>query len=242
MVLTARSVLKRARPESVHEVVSERVSLRDRVRQLLLALSVARTVDFESLFAEDADRFEIVLTFLLMTAILGTAVYAKPPIQIGGFGIGMTVFADILVGGPLTGASMNPARSFGPAVFSHHMENFWVYWVGPFIGALFAASLLLGIFNALLRPLLWLLSLPLVILTLGLFTLVINALLLYFVGTLMKAFVVAGFWPAFWGSLIISLVSLVLNSVTGTGDSRIEIRRTKSRSSDNDGDGPLIDV
>jgi len=102
--------------------------------------------------------------------------------------------------------------------------------------------LLLGIFNALLRPLLWLLSLPLVILTLGLFTLVINALLLYFVGTLMKAFVVAGFWPAFWGSLIISLVSLVLNSVTGTGDSRIEIRRTKSRSSDNDGDGPLIDV
>ena len=110
------------------------------------------------------------------------------------------------------------------------------------IGALFAASLLLGIFNALLRSLLWLLSLPLVILTLGLFTLVINALLLYFVGTLMKAFVVAGFWPAFWGSLIISLVSLVLNSVTGTGDSRIEIRRTKSRSSDNDGDGPLIDV
>src|SRR5438552_18338923 len=110
------------------------------------------------------------------------------------------------------------------------------------LSGLLVASLLLGIFNALLRPLLWLLSLPLVILTLGLFTLVINALLLYFVGTLMKAFVVAGFWPAFWGSLIISLVSLVLNSVTGTGDSRIEIRRTKSRSSDNDGDGPLIDV
>ena len=110
------------------------------------------------------------------------------------------------------------------------------------VTGLFVASLLLGILNALLRPLLWLLSLPLVILTLGLFTLVINALLLYFVGTLMKAFVVAGFWPAFWGSLIISLVSLVLNSVTGTGDSRIEIRRTKSRSSDNDGDGPLIDV
>ena len=109
---------------------------------------------------------------------------------------------------------------------------------------LFAASLLLGILNALLRPLLWLLSLPLVILTLGLFALVINALLLYFVGYLVKSFVVADFRAAFWGSLIISLVSLALNSITGTGDSRIEFRRSKPRSSADrgDGDGPVIDV
>ena len=56
------------------------------------------------------------------------------------------------------------------------------------------ASLLLGVLNALLRPLLWLLSLPLVIVTLGLFTLVINALLLYLVGHVVKSFVVADFW------------------------------------------------
>ena len=80
------------------------------------------------------------------------------------------------------------------------------------------------------------------LLTLGLFTLLINALLLYFVGALVKSFVVAGFWPAFWGALVISLVSLVLNSITGTGNSRIELRRTKARSGGRDGDGPVIDV
>src|SRR5262245_1112915 len=110
------------------------------------------------------------------------------------------------------------------------------------LSGLLVASLLLGIFNALLRPLLVLLSLPLVIFTLGLFTLVINALLLYFVGSLVKSFVVANFWAAFWGSLIISFVSLILNTLTGTGDSRIEFRRGKRRSGRGDGDGPVIDV
>jgi len=100
----------------------------------------------------------------------------------------------------------------------------------------------LGIFNALLRPLLVLLSLPLVIFTLGLFTLFINALLLYFVGSLVKSFVVADFWAAFWGALIISVVSLILNSLTGTGGSRIEVQRGKRRSGRGDGDGPVIDV
>jgi len=108
------------------------------------------------------------------------------------------------------------------------------------ITGLFTASLLLGIFNALLRPLLWLLSLPLVIVTLGLFTLVINALLLYFVGSLVKSFVVADFRAAFWGALVISLVSMVLNLITG--HSRVEIRRSKSRSGDRVADGPGIDV
>lgn len=113
--------------------------------------------------------------------------------------------------------------------------------------ALFAASLLLGIFNALLRPLLLLLSLPLVLVTLGLFVFVINALLLYFVGYLVKSFVVANFRAAFWGAVVISLVSLVLNLITGSGDRRIEvrrigIRRSKTRSDKRDGDGPVIDV
>lgn len=108
--------------------------------------------------------------------------------------------------------------------------------------SLLVASLLLGVFNAILRPLLLLLSLPLVIFTLGLFTLVINALLLYFVGQLVKSFHVADFGAAFLGALIISLVSLVLNSVTGTGNSRIEFRRSRSRSDRKDGDGPVIDI
>jgi MIP family channel proteins len=84
---------------------------------------------------------EIVLSFFLLFAILGTAVYAKPPIAIGGFGVGLTVFADILVGGPITGASMNPARNFGPAVVSGFMANEWLYWVGPIIGAVIACML-----------------------------------------------------------------------------------------------------
>jgi putative membrane protein len=108
---------------------------------------------------------------------------------------------------------------------------------------LLVASLLLGILNALLRPLLLLLSLPLVVFTLGLFTLVINALLLMLVGQVVKSFHVANFWAAFWGALIISLVSLVLNTVTGTGEHRIEFRtRSRRRPRDNDPGGPVIDV
>src|SRR5258706_15464316 len=85
---------------------------------------------------------------------------------------------------------------------------------------LFVASLLLGILNAVLRPLLLLLSLPLLILTLGLFMLVINALLMLVVSTLLKPhFYVDGFWPAFWGAFVISVVSLFLNTFTGTGQS-----------------------
>lgn len=110
---------------------------------------------------------------------------------------------------------------------------------------LFVASLLLGILNAVLRPVLMLLSLPLLLFTLGLFMLVINGLLLYFVGFLLKPhFHVDGFWDAFWGALIISLVSLVLNTVTGTGNARVTVRRgSPKRPPDrHEGGGPVIDV
>ncbi|OGR89616.1 MAG: hypothetical protein A2992_02200 [Elusimicrobia bacterium RIFCSPLOWO2_01_FULL_59_12] len=83
---------------------------------------------------------EAMLTFLLMTAVLGTAVDSRAP-KIGGFGIGLMVAAGILVGGPLTGASMNPARSFGPALASGFWEFHWVYWAGPVVGASAAAWL-----------------------------------------------------------------------------------------------------
>ena len=104
------------------------------------------------------------------------------------------------------------------------------------------AALVLGILNALLRPLLLLLSLPLLLFTLGLFTLVINALLLWLTGALLRpVFVVEGFWPAFWGALVISIVSLVLNTLTGSGGNRIQIKRVKPRGGKGD-DDKVIDV
>lgn len=106
---------------------------------------------------------------------------------------------------------------------------------------LLVASLLLGILNAVIRPILMLLSLPLLIFSLGLFTLVINALLLDFVGYLLRpAFSIQDFGTAFWGALVISLVSLLLNSLSGTGRSRVHFERR--RPPPGDGKGPVIDI
>jgi putative membrane protein len=112
---------------------------------------------------------------------------------------------------------------------------------------LLIAALTLAFLNAFLRPLLLLLSLPLLIFTLGLFTLVINAILLYFAGNLWNGFHVDSFHAAFWGALIISIVSIAVNTLTGAGGSRIQVRRGNppKRPGDNDkndGDGPVIDV
>ena len=82
--------------------------------------------------------------------------------------------------------------------------------VESFYAALIIA-LLLGLLNAVIRPILILLTLPVTILTLGLFTLVINALLFWFVSTVVKGFDVAGFGPAFLGALILWLVSFLTN-------------------------------
>lgn len=65
-----RAVLKRLRPDAVHEVITDRISLRDRVRSLLRALSVARSLDFESLFEDDDNRLEIVVTFLALLELM----------------------------------------------------------------------------------------------------------------------------------------------------------------------------
>ena len=87
------------------------------------------------------------------------------------------------------------------------------------------------------------LALPLLLFTLGLFTLVINALLLYFVGYVLRPhFYVEDFWSAFWGALIISIVGMILNTLTGTGSSRVRIERARPKDSDRDGGGPVIDV
>jgi len=81
---------------------------------------------------------EIILTFFLMFVIFGTAVDPRAP-KVGGLFIGLTVTLDILIGGPLTGAAMNPARHLGPALISGNLSNIWLYWAGPVIGSVLAA-------------------------------------------------------------------------------------------------------
>jgi putative membrane protein len=89
------------------------------------------------------------------------------------------------------------------------------------VGALLGASLLLGIINAFVRPILLLLSLPFIIVTMGLFIFVVNALLLELVSKIIPSFYVAGFWSAFFGAIIISLVSWILSSFFRTSDGKI---------------------
>jgi putative membrane protein len=102
------------------------------------------------------------------------------------------------------------------------------------------AALLLGILNAFVKPILMFLALPLLVFTLGLFTLVINMLLLYFVGVLMKPyFEVDSYGAAFLGALIISVVSVALNVLTG--NARVSVQRRR-RPPKGPGDGPTIDV
>lgn len=89
------------------------------------------------------------------------------------------------------------------------------------VTALLSASLLLGIINAFVRPILLLLSLPWIILTMGLFIVVINALLLMLVSAIIPAFQVDGFWWACLGSIIISIVSWILSSFFRGSDGKI---------------------
>ena len=82
---------------------------------------------------------EIILTFILVFVIYGTAMDPKGPSHLAPFAIGMAVLICIFAGLPLTGASMNPARTLGPALITGEWLNHWVYWVGPLIGGSIAA-------------------------------------------------------------------------------------------------------
>ena len=88
---------------------------------------------------------ETILTFLLLFTIFGVAVDPRAPQHITGFCIGLTVAFDILAGGPLSGASMNPARTFGPALAAGFWDNHLVYWIGPLLGGLLGAFLYQGL-------------------------------------------------------------------------------------------------
>lgn len=149
-----------------------------------------------------------------------------------------------------------------------NVKEFFIRWINTTVAVLVAAhmvtgigydrfadlvvaSLLLGVLNAVARPILMLLSLPLLLLTLGLFLLVINAGLLYLVGWLVKGFHVDGFWASLFGAVVISIMSMVLNTLTGTGKTQVRTTSSKRQRQqqppprDDDkggGGGPIIDV
>jgi len=99
------------------------------------------------------------------------------------------------------------------------------WWKIIIIGAIF------GIVNSLIKPLITILSIPLIILSLGIFALVINALMLMLTASLSETLglglEINGFWPALWGSLIISIVSTILNWIAGSGNFRVRIEKVE---------------
>lgn len=94
---------------------------------------------------------EAILTLVLILTVFGTAIDPRAP-KIGGLAIGLAVAADIFMGGPLTGAAMNPARWFGPAVASGTYTDWYVWWVGPLLGAIVAAILYRYVFAGEAEP------------------------------------------------------------------------------------------
>jgi aquaporin TIP len=93
---------------------------------------------------------EMILTFFLVWAVFATAVDERGAFKaIAGLAIGLTITIDVFVGGPITGAAMNPARALGPEVAANFWAQGWIYWVGPIVGALVAA---LGYEYLYLRP------------------------------------------------------------------------------------------
>jgi MIP family channel proteins len=88
----------------------------------------------------DGILLEALFTFFLVSAVYGTCVSPKAQ-RVGGFAIGLTVVVCALGGGALTGAAMNPARAFGPALVSWDWHGQAVYWIGPMLGAAAAAAL-----------------------------------------------------------------------------------------------------
>lgn len=90
---------------------------------------------------------EFLLTFFLANAVLNCAVSGKAG-NMAGAAIGFTLVFCILMGGPLTGASLNPARTLGPAIVTGHMENLWMYFVAPLAGGAAAALLYTGMLKS----------------------------------------------------------------------------------------------
>ena len=82
---------------------------------------------------------EVLMTFFLVLVIFGAVVDPRGPKAIAPLAIGLIITMDILTGGRITGAAMNPARAIGPAFVQQDFTNWWIYWVGPIVGGVFAA-------------------------------------------------------------------------------------------------------
>ncbi|KAJ6752791.1 AQUAPORIN NIP4-1-RELATED [Salix koriyanagi] len=82
---------------------------------------------------------EIIISFLLMFVISGVSTDDRAVGDLGGIAVGMTILLNVFVAGPVSGASMNPARSIGPALVKHQFEGLWVYIVGPIVGTIAGA-------------------------------------------------------------------------------------------------------
>ena len=83
---------------------------------------------------------EMILTFFLVWVVFATAADPRGTFKsIAGLAIGLTITADVLMGGPLTGAAMNPARAFGPQLVAREWDEFWIWYVGPLLGGGLAA-------------------------------------------------------------------------------------------------------
>jgi aquaporin Z len=114
--------------------------------KLILPANVARVVLYgtpviaNNVTMGSAIAVEAILTFFLVSAMFGTVVSSEAP-KVGGFGVGLVLLFAILVGGPFTGAALNPARAFGPAVVSSAWVGHMAYWIGPLLGGLVAGLL-----------------------------------------------------------------------------------------------------
>ncbi|CAN4118297.1 unnamed protein product [Withania somnifera] len=98
--------------------------------------------DFEAIF------WEFILTLILMFVICGAATDDRATKEVAGVAIGVTLVFEVLIAGPITGASMNPARSLGPAIVSGVYKNQWVFVIAPILGAMTAT----GIYRLLRQP------------------------------------------------------------------------------------------
>ncbi len=99
--------------------------------------SLGATLPREGLWLQSL-VIEIALTFILMLVVLGSGLDKRSPAGFAGIAIGLAVGLDAMALGPITGASMNPARSFGPALVSGALAHHWIYWVAPIAGAMLA--------------------------------------------------------------------------------------------------------
>ena len=96
---------------------------------------------------------ETVMTFTLVYVVLSTTTAKNKIAPLAGLAIGFTLGLNVIFGGSVTGGSLNPARSFGPALIMDNFSYNWIYWVAPIMGGLIAAGIYKGLHKDADRPL-----------------------------------------------------------------------------------------